>query len=532
MGIRSLAFVSLMVVAQEAGQRTPAAPALRTPEATRAYATITDKDVKKTMDLLAGPEMEGRRAGSRGAKRAAEFIAKSFEEAGLTGLGKEGSFFVPFQTNAIVAKDEECRMAVTRGTEKADLKLGEDFLPVIGSGGGEASGEPVFVGYGIKAPEFGYDDFAGAQVKGKIAVCIWHEPRHGEDGKAFDGKEITRHSSMRSKAKAAAEAGAVALLIAPDPLNTKDEGPLGQQLPWAVGIEGLRAALGDYRPTIPIATVSVAVAEKVLVKKLKDLQSAIDKAVVAKPLPPVKGVLVTVAAATKTERIEMFNVAGILRGTDPELAKEAVVIGCHYDHEGTDDSGAVFAGADDNASGTTALVTVARGFGAGKVATRRSLVFAAFSAEERGLVGSEAFAKDCPVPLADVVAMLQMDMVGRAREGRLHLLGTGYSKDLAEALKKAATLRPVNLKLDWDESDNLTRQFWERSDQYSFAKRDVPAVFFFTGEHPDYHKPLDTPEKIEIKALAEVAKLAFNFAHVLANQDARPGPSKYPGKRR
>jgi Zn-dependent M28 family amino/carboxypeptidase len=188
----------------------------------------------------------------------------------------------------------------------------------------------------------------------------------------------------------------------------------------------------------------------------------------------------------------------------------------------------VWAGADDNASGTAAMLSVARAFGAGKVATRRSLVFAAFSAEERGLLGSEAFAKDCPVPLVDVVAMLQMDMVGRARDGRLHLLGAGYNRDLCDALRKAAVVRPVALKLDWDENDNLTRRFWERSDQYSFAKRGVPAVFFFTGEHPDYHKPLDTPEKIEAKALAEVGKLAFNLAHVLANQDGRPAPGQPP----
>jgi hypothetical protein len=301
----------------------------------------------------------------------------------------------------------------------------------------------VFVGYALQADKYAYNDFAGVDVKGKVAVCLWREPRHGKKAKTFEGEEITGFSSMRVKAEAAHEAGAIALLVAPDPVNSKDAGPLAHQLPYAIGFGGLRQALGNFQPAIPIASVSVEVAEAILGQKLLPLQQAIDRVVKPRRLSPVKGVQVTVAAATKVETREMFNVAGVLEGSDPQLKNEYVVLGCHYDHEGTDDMGAVYAGADDNASGTVALCLVARAFGIGEVKTRRSVVFAAFSAEERGLIGSEAFAKSGPVKTDDTVAMLQMDMVGRAERNRVYLLGTGKSEDMERPTGASTVPRPV-----------------------------------------------------------------------------------------
>jgi hypothetical protein len=494
--------------------------------------TITEDELAAHVRELAAPEIEGRASPSEGLTRAAAYIEARFREAGLTGAGKEGSFRLGYVQDLVAPNPSLCRLEVTRKGEPAlRLELEQDFVP-LPECRGEAAGTLVFAGFGITDSKERYDDLKGTKVKDKIALVLEGEPRHK---KLFDGPAITAAADVYAKVLALEDAGAKGVLVVRRPPPERTAGADGKPMPatelgyrylWAPWNPALVPPPPERTrvPSIPALEITGEVASSLLGEDVEELAVKIDRG--GKPLRrELDEVSVSLASSFQRTEVPLENVAGIVAGTDPALAGEFVVIGAHYDHIGVDTWGRIGCGADDNASGTAALLELAQAFAAAPA--RRGIVFAAFSAEEEGLIGSAFFVDEPPVPTASMVAMLNMDMIGRGDPDEVVVIGTKQNPALMDVLERAKKLHPTGLARV---ITGKAEEFWERSDQFSFHKKGVPVLFFFEcvteAENPDYHTFRDTIELLEIPKMARITRLVFNTAWVLAQNDECPPPPK------
>jgi aminopeptidase YwaD len=483
-----------------------AAPLNAAPGDTSRNPEITPEEVREHIRYLASPELEGRGSGTEGGRKAAQYIARQFREAGLKPKGKRG-YFQPFQITAASKMGEPNRVSLRAAGEEQSLKLRDDFLPLAFTANGRASGEVVFVGYGISAPPLNYDDYAGVDVKGRIVLILRQTPDGREPNSRF-----SPYAPLRSKAMTAREKGAAGILFVTGPL-TEGREDLG----------GFRNDASFSDSGIPAVVVKRAFADRLLAtagKTLQDLQTAIAHG--GPSSLPLPGTMARLHCTVVRQRLQTENVLGFLEGSDPRLREEVVVIGAHYDHlgmggEGSRDRGgapAIHHGADDNASGTAGLMELAEHFGARKPRPKRSLLFAAFSGEELGLLGSAHYVKEPPVPLARTVAMVNMDMIGRSRGNALTVIGAGTSPQWEQILESA------NAPFQFDLRRNASG--FGASDQTSFYAKDIPVLFFFTGVHADYHRPSDTWEKINIHGQARIVQLVAATLDRIADLPDRP----------
>jgi hypothetical protein len=465
---------------------------------------------------LADPAMEGRAAGSPGADRAARYLADRFRALGLAPLGDGGGFLQPFEVLTGVRPGADNRLEVTAGgAAPQPFAVGREFLPFAFSGDGEAAGEVLFAGYGITAPPLGYDDYAGVSARGRIVLLMAGEPRETDARGPFRPAEHFHYSELRHKVINAREHGAAAVVVVESPTRGDRVTPL----------RGAAASWG-----IPAVSASRAVASALLAPgghQLGTLQAAIDG-----PLTPASRVLAGVTLRLRTalvrERSGTANVLGRLPGTDPALAGEAVVVGAHYDHLGRaspfslDPAGGdrVHPGADDNASGTAALLGLAEAF-TRVGGTRRTLVFAAFSGEELGLLGSTHYVRHPTWPVERTVAMVNLDSVGRMRERRLHVMGVDTGQGLRSLVEQAAAGLDLRLALRGDG--------FGPSDHAAFLGRERPVLFFFTGPHEDYHRPTDTWDRLDAEGLRLVTRLAYRVTRALGDQPEAPAFVRVPG---
>ena len=478
--VRSFALVAVTAGAAAAG--TAPAPATS--------AAASAERIRSDVTRLAAPAWEGRRAGTSGADKAAEWIASEFKRIGLQPAGGDGTYFQEFTFVDGVDLGPGNRLALA-GEGAPAWRMGEDFRPLAFSGPGSVTGDVVFAGYGIVAADFGYDDYAGVDVKDKVALLLRYGPGGDDPGSKWSG-----YTPLRLKVSNARDHGARAVLIVsgPRPSTARDE---------LVPLRG-DAALADSG--VPAFSVKRAVAEALLrgsSVSLDEAQRRIDESL--KPASfALTGVRLTAVADVEPRHSHTRNVLGRLPGSG-EGAGEVVVVGAHYDHLGLgmgasldpSPDGKLHAGADDNASGVSGVLELAR-----RLATqprRRSIVFAAFGAEEEGTLGSSHFVKAPPVPLDHVAAMVNMDMIGRLREDTVAVQGTGTSPVWTKVLEEANA--PVGLKLKTSEGG------YGPSDHSPFYAAGRPVLFFFTGAHEDYHRPSDTADKINAAGIARVADL-------------------------
>jgi Zn-dependent M28 family amino/carboxypeptidase len=364
----------------------------------------------------------------------------------------------------------------------------------------------VFAGFGIAAPKEGRDDYADLDVKGKVVLVLRRAPK----------RELMRHAALLAKLGAAAERGAAALLVVNDAASVKDEGDV--LLPWNAHIG---AAVGSAK--IPFGFVSRAAADAFLAAGKQDLASLEAKAREGPSGVALEGVSAHVRTAlSSTKEANARNVVGFLTGRDPELAEEVVVLGAHHDHVGRgsvgslggkEGEGQVHNGADDNGSGTVALLELAEWFAQPKNRPRRSLLFLSFSGEELGLLGSVHYVQHPLVPLADTVAMVNLDMIGRCAKGSLEVGGIGTGKGLKDLV--AAANKPYGYEIAWDEQGEAP------TDSTSFFRQKVPVLWLFTGLHPDYHRPGDDVDKICFDDLANITRLTGDILKRLADADDR-----------
>lgn len=522
---------------------------------------------------LASDDLEGRGVGDKGIDLAADYLAEQFKALGLQTELFEGAPFQRFKISTGARLGEENQLAlVGPDGKKIELQMGRDFNPLVMGGSGEFDLPIVFVGYGITAPDEGYDDYAGLDVKGKAVLVLRHEPQQDNPHSKFEGTKNSQYAPLNRKLANASEHGAAAaIFVSTEHGVLKDLGRAQRGLEQA--IDALAKAkekfaenkgptleqVREFERKVELLTADVTKARERLVKSTDEIlkptsgsnedanrefpvahiqRAAIERAIenaldttLAKleeqiddgPTPrsrELTGWQLQGKFTVHRQQADARNVVAVLAGEGP-LADETIVIGAHYDHLGHGGSGSlapgvneIHNGADDNASGAAALVEVARILAARPEKLPRRIVFVAFTGEERGLLGSAHYVAHPLFPLDKTIAMLNMDMVGRLRDDKLIVYGTGTSDELDKAVEDAN--EKYGFKIAKQPSG------FGPSDQTSFYAKKVPVLHFFTGIHSDYHRPSDDSDKINVDGMFRIAELVADVATAVAQDDARP----------
>jgi aminopeptidase YwaD len=573
--IRRLFVLLLLTSLSVIGFAQESAPQLPNVERLRAHITY-----------LASDKLDGRRTGSPGANLGAEYVAKEFARYGLRrsiGVDLPGMsileadspnrYLQKFPYVAAVELGKNNLFSVNPGpaNDAAPFTVGEDWMPLGFSSNGDIQKAPfVFVGYGITDTELKYDSY-GSTAKDKIAIAIAGTP----DGDNPHGK-FGRYEDVRWKAIAARTAGARALLVIAQEANFKEDRLAHLHYDNSAGEAGL-----------PVAVISQSTAGKLFFAgDLKETLAALAKAAKTTPgelpattveaSPPPSGrhfgkllllqkdATLSLSIAIARHEVPAANVIGILDGSDPQLKKEVIVIGAHYDHLGRGGEGSlapregeIHHGADDNASGVAGLLELARIFAAQQPRPRRTIVFMAFSGEEEGLLGSNFYVNNPILPLSNSVAMINMDMIGRMKDNKLIIGGVGTAPEWRKLIAAAnssermnvtaggmpgpalpSTGQPVSMKVPIVVAANgstiatmeyakpfeltLNEDGYGPSDHSSFYLKKIPVLFFFTGSHEDYHKPSDTADKINY---ADEARIVTMVARIVSDLDKNARPA-------
>jgi Zn-dependent M28 family amino/carboxypeptidase len=537
-----LAFSLTAVVAQQPASREPSVDRLR-----------------QVIAYLASDALEGRRTGTPGANDAAHYIAGEFNRFGLrpglqmarparTRGENQARYLQPFPYVASVALGNNNLLYVNpgRGDDIAAYMVGNDWMPLGFSSNGSVKGaEMAFAGYGISSAELKYNDYAGSNAKGRVAIVFAGTP----DGDNPHGPFV-HAGDIRFKVAAARAAGAQALLIIANEEKLQED----------------RFARLSYDNTgeagIPVVVISRQLAAKLLGSqdKLADIESAADSRKTtsnAELRLPVRGLKLDFSVNVVRRESPSFNVIGVLPGSDPKLKSEAIVIGAHYDHLGMGGEGSgslsaktgIHHGADDNASGVAGVIELARMLSSQKL--RRTVIFIAFSGEEEGLIGSSYYVNHPIVPLANTIAMINMDMIGRLKERSLIVGGVGTAQEWRSLIEASNDVQGMTVTLNSPGADrtlqvgipvvmgsngkpvvsmNSARKFaltlnedgYGPSDHSSFYGKQVPVLFFWTGTHNDYHKPSDTAEKINYEGEATIVGFVDRIIRDLDRGDKRP----------
>jgi hypothetical protein len=489
---------------------TPEA-ALQGPEALRA------QDFEAHVRFLADDKQEGRGVGTKGLDASADYIAARFQEAGLKPAGDNDTFFQTFELTVggklTAAKDQKLKVA------GQTLKLDDAWRPFSFTESGKVQGPLVFAGYGISAPDLGYDDYEGLDVKGKVVLVLRHEPGRLDPNSKFNGADPSRHSDLRYKASLARRKGAAAILVINDPASYAN--------PTEKEPDALYSFHGAAQAGLPAAHLTWKGAQALirdhLALDLVDLQKRIDATY--KPVSVASTKQVELSISVERTQAKVRNVVAVAmpdaaQGPDGG-ADGVIVVGAHYDHLGWgDDSSlrpgvrAVHNGADDNASGTAMLLELAQAFGPKRNELRRPLYFVAFTAEEIGIRGSEHFVAHAPVPAHKLGAMVNFDMVGRLRDQELLVGGVGTAQEFEALVPQAA--EGTGLKV------SMSREGFGPSDHSAFYAQKVPVLFFFTGAHEQYHTPEDDADLINYKDMEQIGALAYRSLRWMTRADERP----------
>lgn len=514
--------------------------------------------LRQTIEYLASDALEGRRTGTPGANDAAHYIAGEFNRFGLrpgmqaarpahTRGENQARYLQPFPyvSKVELGKNNSLTIIshgvsdVPNGILKDTLRIGEDWMPIgFSTNANVESDAIIFCGYGISAPELKHDDYAVCVPKNQAAIVFKGTP----DGDNPHG-QFVQAGQIRFKAAAARAAGARALIVISSEQNLKDD----------------RLSNLSYDNAGEAGIPVIVVSRKAATSILRDV-SHYEKVAVARtlelPIPEVVSLTVDVIRRESPS----FNVVGILPGSDPKLKDEAIVIGAHYDHLGRGGEGSlapregdIHHGADDNASGVAGLLELARIFSSQR--PRRTIVFIAFSGEEEGLIGSNYYVNHPVVPLTNTVAMINMDMIGRLKDNKVIIGGVGtasewrsivYSENAhysisatsagivttadlprpvsptssADATRKGSSSIVASRRPDFDLT--LNEDGYGPSDHSSFYAKQIPVLFFWTGNHEDYHKPSDTADKINYEGEARLISFIANVIRDIEKNDKRP----------
>jgi hypothetical protein len=481
-----------------------------------AIAHVSVAELRAHVEVLASDRLAGRGVGHAGNREAARYICGVLRAASVTPASPD--YLQPVQIYE-PRLGTGGRLTVTASDRPlAELALGADLLPLPVSSDVTATGRLLFVGHGISAPRLKHDDYAGLDVRGAVVLAVEDAPEALKRSPLLSPDDRSDVAAIDRKADDARAHEAAGLII-------------------------IRSSVGEARFTWPERT-SVRAASYRLYAAMREHPLAV-AAISERAARPIRQALdgsralhATLQPGIAADPIVMDNVLAIVEGRSPTA--EVVVVGAHMDHDGLDEAGRIYNGADDNASGTAAVLAMAAAFARASAAgarPARAVVFALWNGEEKGSLGAEYYVAH-PVPARRVVANVNLDMVGREEEipdpddprfrgfakttagentNVVHLLGYTYSPDLARLAAVANETIRLTIKEDYDrDSQSLVR----RSDNWPFLQRGVPAVFLTTGLHPDYHTPDDDTGRIDFPKLERITELASRLAWMAADGDA------------
>lgn len=528
---------------------------------------------------LASDELEGRGIGTKGLDMAADYISARFKEMGLkTDLYGDGTPFNRFTMTTGVSLGERNELVLVgpapndgSSAPRVELKLNEGFTPLSLGSSGVLDVPVVFAGYGITAKDENYDDFADFNVTGKAVILMRHEPQQDNPQSAFNGADHSPYAPLMRKVSNAYEHGAAAVIFCTDDFEIRKkvesaqamvqvavdeltqaqakfkeiEKPNREQLEAHLAalipiLDKIRAATdavrAEYDPLLnlfaggtdessklPVVHCRRSVLDQALRACLNTDLATLERQIDEGPQPKscdLPGWRLTGEVSVVRNEVEVKNVLGILPGEGP-LAEETIVIGAHYDHLGFGGDGSlapgvkdVHNGADDNGSGTCSLIEVAQRLASRPKKLPRTILFIAFTGEERGLVGSGKYCANPLIPMEKTIAMLNMDMVGRLTDNKLIIQGVDTAKQFEHMI----------LAVNQREAFEVTKQpgGFGPSDHSSFYAHKVPVMHFFTGTHPDYHRPSDDYDKLNLQGMRRVCEMVADVAVTLAEADSRP----------
>ncbi len=502
--------------------------------------TIKSSDLESYLSFIASPHLRGRMNGEAGLDITASYIASQAKKIGLKPV--DGSSYIHTYnviSKSLDMKTSEIRVTRTDGTISV---INEPFYQRLPSGPGnfKAEGDVVFAGYGINAPEYKYSDFDSIKLEGKILLIMDRAPSTPDGKKClFEDQKWMTNTGLINKLKFLIFTRVKAILVVNDPksgYNSLDESNPGtaEYLKSTMTLKGDRDKIKDLPGMPRLIFVHRKVADEILSgtgTTLDELQNKIDEGL--KPHTfEVKGKKIAINEVAPEEEKTLPNVAGIIEGRDPGLKNEVVIFSGHMDHIGMKGN-EVNTGADDDASGCSALLEIAEAFQSLPKKPLRSVMFLWFSGEEIGLFGSESYVNSPYVPLDKTVADLNMDMIGRDKSeadtskanpmtgpNAVFVITDYQSKDLVLLADQEA--KKTGLTLDYSLSGrNHPLQLFARSDHYNFVQKNIPILFFTTGLHTTYHTPGDVIEKIDFRKMERITKTMYNIGYRLANQKNR-----------
>jgi hypothetical protein len=495
------------------------------------YAMVEAGRLQAHLEFIASDELEGRDTPSRGLDLATLYVAAQLRLYGVEPAGEAGTYFqaLRFETNTV----DHAASRASVGDE--ELVPGTDFL--VQSAGAPVRGEAVYVGRGWAKADGSVDPYAGLDLKGKVAVAVMGGPEGGPSPRRAP-------AGWKPPGAAAAERGAVGLVLVPSS-DWVANWAARSKAPSRAARPALAPA-GAQAPDLPTVVLSKAAVER-LFEGGPIAPQALLAAEPGQPLPTpaplFNGKTVAFSAVGRREVRTANNVVGIVRGSDPAKAHEMVAFGAHIDHIGTatgDQEDKVYNGADDDGSGTVAILEIARAFSLGR-RPKRSALFVWHCGEEKGLLGSSHFVENPTVKLADIVAQLNIDMIGRSRaEGDANprnagLTGpdavyvVGSNKMSSDLFQLSERVNDGFLKLEFDykyDDPNDRERIFFRSDHYNYARKGIPIVFFFSGIHAEYHHVDDEVGLIDFAKLEKVARTVYATGWALANAPSRPKVDK------
>ena len=511
--------------------------------------SIKASEMRPDLFFLSSDAMQGRLTDTRENAIAGDWVRSRFERLELKPGGQGGSF--DHRYNLMKASlgpgNNMSISAVGGGAARADLRLGSEFYPHRFSANAAAEGTIVFAGFGIASPERQHDDYRDL-ARGKVVLLLDREPGVNDPASVFDGVVTAESATPMRKVLAAQEKGAIGVIFVEDVHNQSGPSNFGAQAAnyWpetAPRVERYTLRSWSDRVRIPVVQISPAIAERLVAGSRRSLLDLAKTAEVRGGVTPIAiDTTVAIEASVVHHTVPDRSVVATLEGSDASLKNEHVLVSAHFDHDGADGP-RILNGADDDGSGTVGLVEIAEAFALaaqGGQRPRRSIIFAAWNSEERGLLGAWAYTEDPVVPLDRIAAVLNMDMIGRDEEvqvgggGRFrglevqtaqsnsnatNIIGTLRSPDLRAAIERANQAIGLDLRFRYDNNlSNLMR----RSDHWPFIQRGVPGVWIHTGLHPDYHTVYDRPEKINYPKMEKIARMVYQTAWDLANAAGRP----------
>lgn len=487
--------------------------------------TIEGRSIKEHVYTLASDEFQGRETGTEGNLKAADYIALQFASFGIEPIPGDDDYFQEVAFSTVKWGDLSLTVNGERIEHLKEYLSVPQYFPV--TTGPTVISALTFLGYGIDDPV--YSDYAGVDVRGKHLLVYSGEPWDKNENFLISGSDSASNWSIDPllKLETARKAGAASIWIIEDNLREMIMYARKYLLTGAMLMGDAETMTKEY---LPHATISSSLGQKLAGKKVKKVIRLRDKITrTGKPAHTLLPVNMVWNAAHQIKSTPGVNVLAYIEGIDPSLKKELVIVTAHYDHLGMRGKD-IFYGADDNASGTSAVLEIAQAFAEAKAQGQgpmRSVLCMLVTGEEKGLLGSQYYSEHPIFPLEHTIANVNIDMIGRIDDAHTdsnytYVIGSDRLSTDLHKINESVNEQYTKLQLDYTyNKEDDPHRFYYRSDHYNFAKNGIPAIFYFSGVHDDYHRPTDTPDKLMYDKAETIARLAFYTTWELANRKER-----------